>query len=242
MIGLVHDRQASSVCGLPASSFSLPPHHPIAQRWAALQDVLAILLDGGSAVSRDGRAVTMAEREGRPRGQSLREAASVVFALTAVLPLLIFAYTLYALDVIGKPQAQISLTLAVAVSLFGFRIFRLMVSRMVGLLQAVGAAEQGPLAPQVPEAAAVDVSLPGIGTIQEFRDIAGTFDHLRTVWKAEAEPHLGRRVLVSVRNSPHPIAGRLEQVTDDGVLLDDAGRHVGVSYRRISAIEPATTA
>jgi hypothetical protein len=239
VIGLVQGRPTPSVAGLPVSGFSLSPHHPIAQRWAALQDVLGSLLDGGLSIS--GRAVTMAERDGRPQGQSLREAASVVFALTAVLPLLIFAYTLYVLDVIAKPQAQISLTLAVAVSLFGFRIFRLMVSRMLGLLQAVGDAEQGPLAPQVSQAP-VDVALPGIGTIQEFREIAGTFDHLRTVWKAEAEPHLGRRVVVSVRNSPHPIAGRLEQVTDDGVLLDDAGRQVGVSYGRISAIEPATSA
>lgn len=81
--------------------------------------------------------------------------------------------------------------------------------------------------------------MPGIGTIQEFRDVAGAFDQLRDVWKAEAQPHLGRRVVVSVRNSPQPLAGWLAQVTDDGVLLDDGGRQVGVSYRRISAIEPA---
>lgn len=40
------------------------------------------------------------------------------------------------LDLILSPQAQV--ILALAVSVFGFRIFRLMVSRVVGLLQAVG--------------------------------------------------------------------------------------------------------
>jgi hypothetical protein len=183
----------------------------------------------------------MGERDGRPKGQSLKQAASVVFALTAVLPLLIFAYTLYVLEVVGKPQAQISLALAVAVSLVGFRIFRLMVSRMAGLLRAVGDAAE---APHVSDGSAgtVDVALPGLGTIQEFREVAGVFDHLRDVWKAEATPHLGRHVVVSVRNSPHPVSGRLEEVTDDGVLLDDHGRRVGVSYRRISAIEPTPSA
>jgi len=182
----------------------------------------------------------MGEQDGRPKGQSLRQAASVVFALTAVLPLLIFAYTLYVLEVAGKPQAQVSLALAVAVSLVGFRIFYLMVSRMVALLRAMGAAAARSHALDAPPAT-VDVALPGIGAIREFREVAGTFDHLRDVWKAEAAPHLGRQVVVSVRNSPHPVAGRLAEVTDDGVLLDDDGRQVGVSYRRISAIEPASS-
>ena len=184
----------------------------------------------------------MGERDGRPKGQSLKQAASVVFALTAVLPLLIFAYTLYVLEVVGKPQAQINLALAVAVSLVGFGIFRLTVSRMAGLLRAVGDAEEGGPHASDGSPGTVDVAVPGLGTIQEFWEVAGVFDHLRDVWKAEATPHLGRHVVVSVRNSPHPVAGRLEEVTDDGVLLDDHGRRVGVSYPRISAIEPTPSA
>ena len=57
------------------------------------------------------------------------------------------------------------------------------------------------------------------------------------VSRAKAEPYLGQRVLVSVRNSTLPIAGTVLDVTNDGVLLEDNGREVGVSYRRISAIE-----
>ena len=182
----------------------------------------------------------MSDRDAPPKGQSLRQAASVVFALTAVLPLLIFAYTLYVLDVIDRLQAQVGLALALVVSLFGFRIFRLMVGRMVGLLQAMAEKESGALVAPAGETA-VDVAVPGIGTIAEFRELAGAFDELRDIWKAEAEPLLGRDVVISVRNSSQPLAGRLEQVTDDGILLEDGGRAVGVSYRRISAIEPTAS-
>ena len=33
------------------------------------------------------------------------------------------------------------------------------------------------------------------------------------------------------------MAGTLMQVTEDGLLLDQDGRRVGITYRRISAIE-----
>jgi hypothetical protein len=55
--------------------------------------------------------------------------------------------------------------------------------------------------------------------------------------RAEAEPHAGRRVLVSARNSAQPVEGILVHVTDDGVLVDQGGAHIAVGYRRMSAIE-----
>lgn len=76
--------------------------------------------------------------------------------------------------------------------------------------------------------------MPGLGTIREFNEIAET---LWPVWKGEAESYLGRRVLVSVKNAPHPIVGTLVEGTGDGMLLEVDGRQVGVSYRGVSAIE-----
>jgi hypothetical protein len=117
-------------------------------------------------------------------------------------------------------------------ALAGFGILRLMVRRTSNLFHAVSqAAEQG-AAPA--SAAAKDLEVPGIGPIQEFDQIA---EMLWSVSKAKAEPYLGQRVLVSVSNSPRPIAGTVLEVTNDGVLLEANGREVGVSYRRISAIE-----
>lgn len=167
----------------------------------------------------------------KPRSQTLRQAASLVFALTAILPLLMFAYALLRLNGLRQLESQITLGLALMAALVGFGILRVMVSRMSDLLRAVGQAEQG----GVPAPArARDLRVPGLGMIQEFHEIAET---LWPVWKAEAETYLGRRVLVSVKNAPHPIVGTLVEVTGDGMLLEADGRQVGVSYRRVSAIE-----
>lgn len=168
----------------------------------------------------------------KPRSQTLRQAASLVFALTAILPLLMFAYALLRLNGLRQLESQITLGLALMAALVGFGILRVMVSRMSDLLRAVGqATERG----EVPAPArARDLRVPGLGTIQEFHEIAET---LWPVWKAEAETYLGRRVLVSVKNAPHPIVGTLVEVTGDGMLLEADGRQVGVSYRRVSAIE-----
>jgi hypothetical protein len=171
----------------------------------------------------------------KDKRQTLRYAASVVFALVAVIPLLMFTYTLVRLNALQDLQNQIALSLTLLAALTGFGILRLMVTRMSNLLYLLyavsRAAEQG-AAPA--EAAAKDLKVPGIGPIQEFDQIA---EMLWSVSKAKAEPYLGRRVLVSVRNSTRPIAGTVLEVTNDGVLLEENGREVGVSYRRISAIE-----
>jgi len=165
------------------------------------------------------------------KGQTLQSAASVVFALVAVLPLLMFTYTLVRLNGLRDLHNQITLGLALVAALIGFGILRVMVKRMSSLVHAVGrATEQG----EVPASAAAKLKVPGIGPIQEFREIA---EALWPLWRAKAEPYLGQRVLVSVKNSPRPIAGTVLEVTNDGVLLEENGREVGVSYRRISAIE-----
>ena len=168
----------------------------------------------------------------RGKRQTLQYAASVVFALVAVIPLLMFTYTLVRLNALHDFQSQVALSLTLLAALSGFGILRLMITRMSNLLDAVSQTAEQRAAPAA--AAAQDLTVPGIRPIQEFDQIA---EMLWSVTKAKAEPYLGRRVLVSVRNSPHPIAGTVLEVTNDGVLLEQNGQEVGVSYRRISAIE-----
>jgi hypothetical protein len=69
---------------------------------------------------------------------TLRQAASAVFALTAVVPLLLFVWTVHQLGALGKTQAQIGLALALVVALGGFFLFRMLMGRMSDLIQAVG--------------------------------------------------------------------------------------------------------
>jgi len=72
--------------------------------------------------------------------QGLRQAAAIIFALVAIVPLLIFAWTLHALDVIKRTEAQVGLLLSLGVALLGFWMFRAMLSRMSEIVQALVAA------------------------------------------------------------------------------------------------------
>ncbi len=164
--------------------------------------------------------------------QTLRHAAALVFALTAALPLLMFTYTLYRLNGIREIEDQVMLGLALMAALVGFRILRAIMVHLSDLAKAIGnlGGEEKRLT-RPPER---NLRVPGIGTIQEFDKITET---LWPIWKTESESCLGERVLVSVKNSPSPIAGFLLEVTDDGLLLEEDGQQVGVSYRRISGIE-----
>jgi hypothetical protein len=103
------------------------------------------------------------EDSAKTKQQGLQQAASVIFALVAVVPLLIFAWTLHALGAIRSTQAQLSLGLALGVSLLGFWMFRSLLGRMAEVVQALTAAvEQAsrvrrppvPAAPTAPAAAA----------------------------------------------------------------------------------------
>jgi hypothetical protein len=208
----------------------------------------------------------------RGRTYTLRNAASIVFALTAVIPLLLFTYTLYSLDLLSLTQAQMGLGTALVCALVGLFIFSNLMGRLSEVLRYLeerdasegdaaaanppsGATGQpgsptgpvfsadaaGPAAPTFPGGLLV----PGFGTItaasraaSAARQAAGIFDEVqKTMWHAEAQRHLGRHVLISVKNAPEPVVGSLAQIADDGVLLEQGDQRVAVSYLRITNIE-----
>ena len=204
------------------------------------------------------------------RTYTLRNAASIVFALTAVIPLLLFTYTLYRLGQLGQFQAQMGLGVALGCALVGLFIFSNLMARLGELLRFLegqpaptappgGAAETSSAADQAARPISVATNgpatppwpgpsglvIPGLGTItaasraaSAARQAAGVFDEVqKTMWHAEAQQHLGRRVLISVKNAPEPIAGSLAQIADDGVLLEQDDQRVAVSYLRITNIE-----
>ena len=82
------------------------------------------------------------------RTYSLRRASSVVFALISILPLLLFAYTLHALDALQHHVAQIGLGSALVLSMIGFYIYSTMVSQMSDILRDLEAEES----PRLPAA------------------------------------------------------------------------------------------
>ena len=204
------------------------------------------------------------------RTYTLRNAASIVFALTAVIPLLLFPYTLYLLGQLGQLQAQMGLGVALGCALVGLFIFSNLMARLGEVLRfleghsepaeapteasetssdaaraarPVSVASNGPVSP--PWTGPDGLLVPGLGTItaasraaSAARQAAGVFDDVqKTMWHAEAQQHLGRRVLISVKNAPEPIAGSLAQIAEDGVLLEQDDQRVAVSYLRITNIE-----
>jgi hypothetical protein len=185
--------------------------------------------------------------ESASRTYTLRRAVSIVVGLVAVLPLLLFAYTLHAVGGLRRPEAMVGLGATTAFVLLGCYILRGITVRMAEQLRAAQAAAADGEAAALPDPG---YHLPGFGTIhhdepprehepiRESIMMAEALAQLRAVWEAEARPYLGRRVLVSVRNASEPVAGSLSQIAPDGLLLlDDAGRRVGIGYRRISAID-----
>ena len=223
-----------------------------------------------------------------PRTYTLRRASFVVFALVSVLPLLLFAYTLHALNVLNEYLAQIALGSALALAAVGFYIYSVMISRLSDILRnleideaqpSAAGAPPGPVVtmaveptpgspmsaahgavsrfaaaqslerpaprpakPRPASAARGPLVVPGVGRIMEIKpeySVAALSD-LDLMWRAEAEPLVGKRVLVAVRNTAEPIKGVLSQVTEDGVILDQSGSTFGISYTRVSAIEADT--
>jgi len=220
---------------------------------------------------------------------TLRRASSVVFALISVLPLLLFAYTLYALDVLHHLIAQIGLGSALVLSMIGFYIYSVMMSRLSEILRDIEAGEDSPTTTRTTQGPVVTMAVepgpsgpvaashaagasrqipappsdrpspfagkgrsatggrgglvvPGMGRITELKGAdAGATSDLDSMWRVEAEPLLGKRVLVAVRNATEPVKGIMSQVTQDGVIIDQDGTKLGISYTRVSAIEADTT-
>jgi len=206
----------------------------------------------------------------KTRQQGLQQAASMIFALVAVVPLLIFAWTLHAVGAMRNTQALVCLGLALAISLLGFWMFRTMLGRMTDVVQGLAAVVEqsnrtrrallptpGPAsaAPRpvgaAPAAATVGTSaappaarkipaadrhLPGVGNIREIAEVARTMDVL---WQREATAHVGKRVQISVANARDALIGTITEVSDDGLILEQADGPMAVAYRRVTAIDRA---
>src|SRR5215467_2281709 len=94
-----------------------------------------------------------------PRTYTLRRASFVVFALVSVLPLLLFAYTLHALNVLNEYLAQIALGAALAFAAVGFYIYSVMISRLSDILRNLEIDEAQPSAHEAPPGPVVTMAV-----------------------------------------------------------------------------------
>lgn len=127
------------------------------------------------------------------RPSSLQQAASAVFAVTAVVPLLIFVWTLHRLGALSHLQSQVGLGLALGMALLGFFIFRRLMGRMSELIQGLGrAVDRGARAAPGPRSSSAGLGRPA-GLITEYHPpVAGP--QARPVAAAHATPPASGRV------------------------------------------------
>src|SRR5437899_11411253 len=74
------------------------------------------------------------------RPVKLREAASTIFALTAILPLLVFVYCMWRFERLESTEAQIGIFCALVIALLGYVLFRRLTQRVADLGHALGQA------------------------------------------------------------------------------------------------------
>jgi hypothetical protein len=78
------------------------------------------------------------EAKPKARSNTLRQTASAVFAVTAIVPLLLFVWTLVRLDALSQLPSQVGLALALGIALLGFHIFRRLMGEMSDIIVALG--------------------------------------------------------------------------------------------------------
>jgi signal transduction histidine kinase/CheY-like chemotaxis protein/HAMP domain-containing protein len=107
------------------------------------------------------------------RTLSLQAAASVVFALVALLPILLLLYVLSWADLLRYGAAQLGVFLALAVSVGGFLLFRRLVSQIGRLAETVQATAAGqPVA--VPDESG-SVVVPKLAEVTEIAQLTAAF-------------------------------------------------------------------
>ena len=176
------------------------------------------------------------------RQQGLKQAASVLFSLMGIVPLLLFAFTLWQVGAIHHTLAQVSLALTLALMLLGYWLFRSMVAQTSDALQTLSRAVQTAARPAGTPVAATASAAPsgapevaGLGGIWELGEMGHTMDLL---WQREARAHVGRQVQVTVANSEDVAEGRLLEATEEGLWLEQGdGSTLAIIYRRVKGIE-----
>jgi signal transduction histidine kinase len=96
----------------------------------------------------------------------LREAASIVFALAALLPLLVVVFVLHRSGALWTFEAQVAVLLAVTVAVLGFVVFRLLVDRVARLAGSLALPGEAPRASD---------TVPGLGRVTEIGQIGDAF-------------------------------------------------------------------
>jgi hypothetical protein len=100
---------------------------------------------------------------------SLQQAASAVFCVTTVVPLLVFVWTLHRIGALTHIESQVGLGLALGIALLGYYIFRRLMGRMSQLIQGLGRVVQQGMRPAGDAKANLAAAGKATGLITEYK-------------------------------------------------------------------------
>ena len=180
----------------------------------------------------------------------LREAASTIFALTAILPLLLFVYFMWRFGLLDSTEVQTGIFFALAIALLGYALFRRLTGRVAELGRALGqvvseppgsatAASPGE-APIVaaPAAKGTPADVAGLGQISEIGEIAQAFGRMLVELRASTERLEDLVFKLGALNDMVEMAARIPRIEDLlSHVLDRTMRAVSASIGSIMLLD-----
>jgi signal transduction histidine kinase len=154
----------------------------------------------------------------------LREAASTIFALTAILPLLVFVYFMWRFGLLESTEAQIGIFFALAIALLGYALFRRLTQRVADLGRALGQAVAAPATTRAERKAAppaatpakgsATAAVPGLGQVNEIGEIAQAFGRMLVELRASTERLEDLVFKLGALNDMVEMAARIPRIED----------------------------
>src|SRR5712692_8870968 len=180
----------------------------------------------------------MGKNRRRSRTMSLREAASVVFALVALLPILLFVYLLSRHEMLRNTEAQLGLLAAITVSILGFLVFRRMVDQIAQLAQgflAPGEAKPDALRRRDRGTAA---AVPGLGEVTEIGQVRDAFYHMLDDLRGSTQRLEDLVFKLGTLNEMVELAARIPKIQDLlGLVLQSTMRAVRATVGSIMILD-----
>jgi signal transduction histidine kinase len=171
---------------------------------------------------------------------SLREAASVVFALVALLPILLMVYLMSRHELMRSGEAQVGLVAAVGVSILGFLVFRRMMDQIAALAQGFIAPTEAKAETlrRVERAAAV----PGLGEVTEIGQVRDAFYHMLDDLRGSTQRLEDLVFKLGTLNEMVELAARIPRIQDLlGLVLQSTMRAVRATVGSIMILDRERT-
>src|SRR6266851_5382526 len=178
----------------------------------------------------------MPKSQRRSRTMSLREAASVVFALVALLPILLLVYLLSRHALMHSTEAQVGLLAAIGVSILGFVVFRRMMDQISALARGfIAPTEAKPETLRRVERAS---AVPGLGEVTEIGQVRDAFYHMLDDLRGSTQRLEDLVFKLGTLNEMVELAARIPKIQDLlGLVLQSTMRAVRATVGSIMILD-----